>query len=275
MINCNTYLTQSLIADDLVLKDKNVIIIDILRATSTMLVALANGAKEIVPAETAVIAARASKGRSGSLLCGERNGKIIEGFNLGNSPFEYTPETVKDKILVFSTTNGTVSVMKSKHSKNAVLASFLNIDAVVDFISGLNEDFVIVCSGKMNNFCLEDAVAAGMILILLFHLNGKSKYSIDDSGYAAVKLARHLLAKAGENHSERIHDILKKTEQGKFLALLGFQEDLKLCSEIDSYPHLPVYKNGIIKLKNAFESEASEKSKMKRVNIHKPKSADE
>lgn len=275
MINCNTYLTQSLISDDLILKDKNVIVIDVLRATSTMLVALANGAKEIVPVENAVIAARAAKGRAGSLLCGERNGKIIEGFNLGNSPFEYSPENIKDKILVFSTTNGTVAVMKTKHSKNTVLASFLNIDVVVDFISELNEDFVIVCSGKSNNFCLEDTVAAGMILILLFHLHGKSNYNIDDSGYAAVKLTRHLLAKAGENHSERIHDILKKTEQGKFLSSLGFQEDLKLCSEIDSYPYLPVFKNGIIKLKNSFDSEASQKSKMKRVNIQKPKSADE
>ena len=100
------------------LKDRNVIVIDVLRASSTILTALVNQAKEIIPAESVSVAARISKGLGNSVLCGERNGKIIEGFKLGNSPFEYTTDAVKGKTLIFSTTNGTISVTKSKFAKN-------------------------------------------------------------------------------------------------------------------------------------------------------------
>ena len=111
-------MSQSLVPDELTLKDKNVVVVDVLRASSTILTALVNGAKEVIPAENVSVAARISKGLGNSVLCGERNGKVIEGFKLGNSPFEYTPEIVKSKSLVFSTTNGTVAISKSKFAKS-------------------------------------------------------------------------------------------------------------------------------------------------------------
>ncbi|MBL0107688.1 MAG: 2-phosphosulfolactate phosphatase [Ignavibacteria bacterium] len=88
MKSINILLTQSLVQDDLTLKDKNVIILDVLRATSTIAVALTNGAKEIIPTENIATAVRVAKGSKNSILCGERNGKIVDGFNLGNSPLE-------------------------------------------------------------------------------------------------------------------------------------------------------------------------------------------
>jgi len=267
LININVSLSQFLITDDLALKDKNVVIIDILRASSTILTALTNGAKEIIPAENASVAARISKGLGNSILCGERNGKVIEGFKYGNSPFEYTPENVKGKSLIFSTTNGTVSIAKAKFAKSAVLACYLNLNAVIKYLSELNEDFVIVCSGKLNDFCIEDSVFAGLIISRLFDLNGKEKYNIFDTGYACYKLAKLLLYKTANPEPNRIYNIFKKSEHGKYLCSLGFEEDLKYCSIIDMFSGLPQIKNGIIKLKETFELEAKAKSKMKRVNI--------
>lgn len=266
MLNATIYLTHSLIADELTLKDKNVIIIDVLRATSTINVALSNGAKEVIPADTPTKAARIGKGAGNSLLCGERNGKIVEGFNLGNSPLEYAPETVKDKVLVFSTTNGTLSILKAKYAKTCVLASFLNIDRVVDFIKNLNEDFVIICSGKLNNFCIEDTVCAGMILKKL--KKNKIDLAINDPEVTSEVLAKHYLKDASSAQDDAILKMLNETEHGKYLISIGFEEDLKLCSKLNSYSALPMYQNGLIKLKEAFDNDALQKAAMKKTVIH-------
>jgi len=267
LINVSIYLSHSLVSDELVLKDKNVVVIDTLRAASTIIAALANGAKEVIPAESATVAARIAKGSGKSLLCGERNGKIIEGFDLGNSPFEYSSEKIKGKSLVFCTTNGTVSITKAKHSKSCVLAGFINITSVIDYLIELKEDFVILCSGKLNNFCTEDAVTAGVILSEIISRGSKSDYFIKDSEYVCIKLGKLLAVKNGKIDFDRILDMQKKSEHGKYLMSIGFGTDLEFCSKIDTHPYLPVFRNGIIKLRETFESEAKNKSNMKRINI--------
>jgi len=267
LVNISVYLSQSLVPDELTLKDKNVVVVDVLRASSTILTALVNGAKEVIPAENVSVAARISKGLGNSILCGERNGKVIEGFKLGNSPFEYSTEKIKAKSLVFSTTNGTVAISKSKYAKSCILASFLNLSAVVEHLSGLNEDFTIVCSGKLNDFCVEDSVYAGLLIAKLFELNTKSNYSLLDSGYISYQLAKQLIYKNSKPDQHRVLNMFKKSEHGKYLISLGFEKDLEYCSQIDSLIHLPTFKNNIIKLKATFDSEATEKSKMKRINI--------
>ena len=267
MINISVYLSQSLVPDELTLKDKNVVVVDVLRASSTILTALINGAKEIIPAESVSVAARISKGLGNSILCGERNGKVIEGFKLGNSPFEYTQEKVKSKSLIFSTTNGTVAIAKSKFAKSCVIASFLNLSAVIKHLSAINDDFTIVCSGKLNDFCVEDSVYAGLIITKLFEINTKSNYNLLDSGYICYQLTKQLIYKNSKPDQHRILNMFKKSEHGKYLLSLGFENDLEYCSQIDSVNNLPTFKNNIIKLKEIFDSEANEKSKMKRVNI--------
>ena len=260
------YLTQSLVKDDLALKDKNVVVIDVLRATTTITVALANGAKEIIPSETVTNAARIARGSGNSLLCGERGGKIVEGFNLGNSPSEYKEEIIKNKSLIFSTTNGSVSIVKSKLAKSCVLGSFINISEIVKYIKSINEDFTIVCSGKLNDFCLEDAVCAGVIIYsLLSSEKEKNYYSISDSEYACLKLGKNLAYKSGELCYDKILDMHKNSEHGKYLVSLGFTNDLEICSKVDSYPILPIYSKGVIKLKDKMDIESSNKSKMKKI----------
>jgi len=267
LINISVYLSQSLVPDELTLKDKNVVVVDVLRASSTILTALVNGAKEVIPAENVSVAARISKGLGNSILCGERNGKVIEGFKLGNSPFEYSPEIIKSKSLVFSTTNGTVAIAKSKFAKSCVLASFLNLNAVVQHLLEINEDFTIVCSGKLNDFCVEDSVYAGLIIAKLFEMNNKANYTLLDSGYISYQIAKQFIYKNSKPDQHRVLNMFKKSEHGKYLVSLGFDNDLEYCSNIDLLNGLPVFKNNIIKLKESFDSEATEKSKMKRVNI--------
>lgn len=257
-------LTQALIQDDLVLKDKNVIILDVLRATTTMTIALANGAKEIIPTENIATAVRVAKGSKNSLLCGERNGKVVDGFNLGNSPLEYKPEAVKDKALIFSTTNGTLAIIKSKFAKTCVLCSFINISAIVDYVNSIDEDFTIICSGKLNDFCLEDAVCAGMLLTKLSE--GRNP-EMKDSEIAAVNLCNDLAMLLNVPSQEKILRLFHLSEHGKYLTQLGFEKDLEVSSKIDSYPFIPIFRNGVIKLKEQFEGETNQKSKMKRVNI--------
>ncbi len=257
-------LTQSLIQDDLVLKDKNVIILDVLRATTTMTIALANGAKEIIPTENIATAVRVAKGSKNSMLCGERNGKIVDGFNLGNSPGEYTPEVVKDKALIFSTTNGTLAIIKSKFAKNCVLCSFVNISAIVDYVNSINEDFTIICSGKLNDFCLEDAVCAGM---LLSRLSAGRTLEMRDSEIAAINLCNDLAMLLNVPSKEKILRLFHMSEHGKYLTSIGFEKDLEISAEIDSYPFIPVFQSGVVKFKEQFEGESTQKSKMKRVNI--------
>src|SRR4030065_1751418 len=119
-------------ADELSFTGRTTVVIDVLRASSTIVAALSNGAREVVPVATVEFAVKVSGGMFGgqTLLGGERNTKKIEGFALGNSPFEYSKEIVEGKSIVFYTTNGTKSIVKAKYSENLYICSFLNISAV-------------------------------------------------------------------------------------------------------------------------------------------------
>ncbi|MBK6505672.1 MAG: 2-phosphosulfolactate phosphatase [Ignavibacteria bacterium] len=257
-------LTPGQLNDELTLKDKNIIVIDVLRATTTITISLANGAKEVIPTENIATAVRVAKGSKNSILCGERNGRVIDGFKLGNSPLEYTSEEIKDKALIFSTTNGTQAIMKSKFAKNCLLASFVNMSTVVDYVNALDEDFTIICSGKLNDFCLEDAVCAGM---LLNKLSVGRNLELMDSEVAAMNLSNDLAMLMNVPSQEKVLRMLNISEHGRYLSQIGFEKDLEICSKIDSYPIIPLFRNGVIRLREQFEGDSDQRSKMKRVNI--------
>ncbi|HEY5124424.1 MAG TPA: 2-phosphosulfolactate phosphatase [Ignavibacteria bacterium] len=258
----------SLITEDLLLKDKIVVIVDVLRATSTMLVALANGAKEIIPAESINTAARIARGSGKSaLLCGERAGKIVKGFDLGNSPFEYTKEAIENKTLVFTTTNGTVAIHKARYAEKCILASFLNLSKVVEYLDDLNRDFIVICSGKLNSFCLEDFVFAGALLSKLFKLNkNKPLYEISDTEIASKLLSKSMLLVPSNPSKEKVVEMFDMSEHGSYLKSLGFEKDLGFCAEIDSYPILPFVIKGVIKLQEKIEAEQITKKNLKKIN---------
>jgi 2-phosphosulfolactate phosphatase len=231
--------------DELQLRDKNIVVIDVLRASTTMTVALNNGAREIIPVASIESAVKISGSLFGevTLRGGERNGKMIEGFNLGNSPLEYTETAVKGKSIIYCTTNGSVAMSKSRYAKILVVASFVNISTVVDFMKAENKDFLIICAGRLNNlghFSMEDSVCAGLIIQKLSKIEGL-ELELTDAAQAALALQKAF--------GKSILKLLKSTEHGKLLMEIGFGDDLKVCAMLDSVPVLPMLNGTVIKLR--------------------------
>jgi phosphosulfolactate phosphohydrolase-like enzyme len=157
-------------------ENKNVVVIDILRATTTMCVAMENGANSIWPVDSVQKAAQAG---SSFLTAGERNGEKVEGFDLGNSPQEFSEEVVKGRDIVMTTTNGTKAISLSEGAKNIYIASYRNISAVVQELQKQPEDIVLFCSGWKDQVNLEDTLFAGEVIYLV----GGSGYQVSGSGY--------------------------------------------------------------------------------------------
>ncbi len=231
--------------DELQLRDKSIIVIDVLRSSTTVAVALNNGAREIIPVASIESAVKISGSLFGevTLRGGERNGKMIDGFNLGNSPREYAFSTVNGKSIIFCTTNGSVAMHKSRYARHLAVASFVNISVVVDYMKEINGDFLIICAGRANTFggfSLEDAVCAGMIIQRLQEVKS-AEVELTDSARASHLLYRSL--------GRTIPKLLKTCDHGQYLAEIGFGEDLKICAAIDSVPVLPLLVGTVIKLK--------------------------
>jgi len=130
------------------LRNKSVVVIDVLRATSTIVTALMNGAKGVIPVEDMGEASRISQSVDSEnyLLCGEKDGNKIDGYDLGNSPLEYSRETVAGKTLIFNTTNGTKAIKKSLGSAKIYMASFLNLSAIVEELQAEKNEIVLFFS---------------------------------------------------------------------------------------------------------------------------------
>lgn len=234
--------------DELYVREKNVVVVDVLRASTTIVMALHNGAKEIIPVASIESAVKISSSLFGdvTLRGGERNGKIIAGFNLGNSPSEYTESVVKGKSIIYTTTNGTAAMVKGRYAKNLVVGGFVNLTTVVNFLKELKEEIVFVCAGTEDDFCLEDAVCVGAMITKL--QRSARGLQLDDAGKASVLLYK--------NYERDILKMLQESEHGNFLAEIGFAEDLKLSAAVDSIPVLPVMSGNVIKLRKEQEAAA-------------------
>jgi len=228
--------------DEMQLRDKNVVVIDVLRASTTIITALNSGAREIIPVGSIESAVKVSGNLFGDVVLrgGERNGKIITGFNLGNSPSEYTEEAVKGKSIIFCTTNGSSAMVKAKYAKRMAIAGFVNVSLAADFIRQAGEDFAIVCAGKQLLFCIEDAVCAGMLVKMLVE-NSPVAVDLNDAAGAAQVLYRTV----GKN----LLKMAKSSDHGRYLVEIGFEGDLKTCVSVDSIPVLPLLIGNVIKLK--------------------------
>jgi len=220
-------------------------VIDVLRSSTTIAVALNNGAREIIPVESIENAVKISGSLFGdvTLRGGERNGKTIQGFNLGNSPLEYTEATVKGKSIIFCTTNGSVAMYKSRFAQNLAIGTFVNISTVIDFIKEIKQDFVLICARRANafsNFSLEDAVCAGMIVHKLAAAK-ELAVELTDSALASQSLYK--------TYGRSLLKMMKNTEHGRYLTEIGFLEDIKIAAAVDSYAILPILSGNVIKLK--------------------------
>lgn len=223
------------------LPERTVVVMDVLRATSTIVTALASGARAVYPAmgpEEAVRLA-SSLGREETLLCGERKGLKVEGYRLGNSPSEFIPEVVGGKRLVMSTTNGTRAFLSVATAKRVQAAAFLNLGAVARAVAG-SEEVTILCAGREDRFALEDATCAGMLLARIAAARGEA-LELDDAGRAALLLAERFTPDAR---------FLSETLAGQSLAEIGLGGDTQDCARVDVYDIVPEMSERMIRLED-------------------------
>ncbi len=234
--------------DELSMRGRNVVIIDVLRATSTICTALRNGAREIIPTADIENATKIAANLSGAsrLLGGERQGKKIDGFDLGNSPSEYAPERVSGKTIIFTTTNGAGAIYKCRYASTALIGSFLNMSAIVNAIVEIGGTWTILCSGRQGAFSVEDATCAGMIIS---QVQALTDVDTEDAGLTAVILYK--------NYKRSILGMMKKSMHGKYLMSIGFGDDLALCSSVDSVPVVPAVNGVEVKLRQPATETAS------------------
>lgn len=233
------------LADAQPLSGKIAIVLDILRATSTIVTALGNHAKQVIPVSDpeAAFELRRKIGTKQCILGGERKGYRISGFDLGNSPAEYEEIKISGKTVILCTSNGTKAALWAKEAREVVIGSFLNMGAICDYIHTNTHDgadnISIVCSGREGNFSLEDFVGAGMIV----RLAGPNNELTD-----TAKVAQLTYEKARESG---LTAFIGQAEHGRYLKEIGMESDIALCTELNKYPILPKMVNGIIMLNSS------------------------
>ena len=200
---------------------KLVVVVDIFRATSTMVAALANGITEILP--FADLESCRTMQDQGYLIAGERNGLTAPGFELGNSPIAFLDGNYAGKKLAMTTTNGTLAIEKSKGAAQILIGAFPNLQATASYIQSQHLDVLIHCAGWKGRFNLEDSLYAGALAKLLEH-----SHQSDDDGIVAIKT----LSTA---HGTNLPVFLTQASHAKRLQNHGIEKDIEFCLSVDVY----------------------------------------
>lgn len=210
--------------------DRKVVIVDILRATSCMVTALAHGVAAIKP--FAKLEDCLAMKAEGYYTAGERNGEKVDGFDFGNSPFEYMDPKLKGERIAFTTTNGTQAIARSEGAKEIIIGSFLNLSSVTRYLKEGSDNVLVVCAAWKGKVNLEDTLFAGALVELM-------KESIEpdcDAPLAAQRLynlARYDMV-----------DFLKDSSHVKRLNRLNIHKDIQFCLTPDQYDVVPRLING-------------------------------
>lgn len=215
-----------------------VAVIDVLRASTTVAVALANGARTLIPFDNAEEAILRSKSfeRSDSKLAGERKMLTIPGFDFGNSPLEFTREAVEGKTILFTTTNGTLALTAVQGARDVVVASYVNFSVVSAMLRAAlrgGADVVLICAGRERQFSLEDAACAGRyVRHIVRRLPGTE---LNDAAVATTMIDKR--------YGDNVARLFEESVHGRALAEAGFGDDLAVCAGLDTYPVIPIYQD--------------------------------
>lgn len=209
--------------------DTIVVMVDIFRASTTMCAALNNGAKSIIPVAT-IEEAKAYK-EKGYLVGAERNVKRCDFADFGNSPFDYTSEVVKDKEIVFTTTNGTMAIKEASESDYLIIGAFSNLKAVANFCISLEKDVIVLCAGWNNKFNIEDSLFGGALAEAL----------VEHGGYSPVSDAAKVALSMWEEAKSNVALYINRTEHIKRLEANNLQDSVNYCLSLDTINIVPIY----------------------------------
>ena len=215
-----------------------VVMVDVLRASTSITTALANDARAVIPVDTPDDVVMRSKAfeRRDVRLAGERRLNRIEGFDLGNSPLEFTREAVGGKTILMTTTNGTPAITTVQGARDVIVGSYVNYTAVLTMLRAAlrgGTDITIVCAGRERQFALEDAGCAGRYVAnVTKRLQG---VDLNDAAQATLLIDR--------KYGDQIVRLFEASEHGRALRDAGFEQDLAACAALDSYPVIPIYQD--------------------------------
>lgn len=218
--------------------NRAVAVIDVLRASTSICMAIENGARAVIPVASSeeVVSRAKSLARSEVKLAGERKMHPIAGFDMGNSPKEFSREAVEGKTILMGTTNGTAAIVAVQGARDVVIASYVNFSAVLSMLRAAlrgGTDVAIVCAGQERRFALEDSACAGLFVR---HITEKhTSAEINDAAQAAMLIDK----KFGSS----LKKLLNTSAHGAALAEAGFGDDLVACAKVDSVPVIPVYQD--------------------------------
>ncbi len=214
------------------------VVIDVIRATTTIVTAFREGARSVTPVSSVEEAQRARESAPAALLAGERGGKRLPGFDLGNSPREFTPDAVRGRDVILTTSNGTKTLRAAQEGRSVAIGALLNRAAIGRWLLARGEDAFIVCSGYEGIFSLEDAVCAGAVA--------------DAVAGAGRSVALGDGARAGQTlwarYGADLPGLLRETGWGRHIVEIGLGADLDVCAQLDVTDVVPVMAGGRITL---------------------------
>lgn len=235
MPTVDVHLLPDLVAED-ALAGGTVVVMDVLRATTTLTYALAAGAARMIVCLEVDEAKQFAGNHSGErpLLGGERGGLKIPGFDLGNSPSEYTPQTIGGRTLIFTTTNGTRAMLRCRQAQQVLLGSFVNRQAVLRALSSA-EKIHLLCAGTRGQITREDALCAGSLVAGLLESGGS--FQMNDEARLALA-AWQAIASDGID-ALSLTQQLRETQGGRNLIAEGLEADIAWCAALDQFDLVP------------------------------------
>lgn len=214
------------------------IVVDVFRATTSIVTAMANGCNCVMPVLSVNDALLLARKKAGALLAGERQSIKIEGFDLGNSPFDFSETSVRGKEVIMTTTNGTTAIKATAGAVRTLIGAFVNAGAVCRAAKQYGQDVLIVCAGTDGLFSLEDSLCAGLLTEILYREALPPAALLTDAASGALLMYGQAKASLAASSATG--------RNGSRLQALGRKEDIDYCLQVDLFTIVPAYKDGKI-----------------------------
>ncbi|MEO2030993.1 MAG: 2-phosphosulfolactate phosphatase [Planctomycetaceae bacterium] len=215
------------------------VIVDVLRASTTIVSALHHGAAAVIPCSSVDEARTHAAADATLLLGGERCGVTIDGFDLSNSPADYAGATIKDRTIAFTTTNGTRALLRSVRASKVLIGAFVNVECLASYLNACSQPIHVVCAGTDGEITGEDALFAGCLIDRVLNTSAEqARYNLTDTAAMTLGWWRF------ESIQRPLYETLMTTQGGRNLLALSFETDIELAADADRCPVLPHFDVG-------------------------------